>query len=345
MTNAPREQTVLVTGGSGYLAGWIIRGLLREEFNVRTTLRSLRRKEEVIATLQPHVPSVANLSFVVADLLHDEGWREAASGCEYVIHVASPMGQRADERADLVAAAQEGTLRVLRATSDAGVRRVVCTSSGYAAKSPSVAEEEQPVADENTWTDMNDKGLNEYAKSKVLAERAAWDFIKSSRSGTTLATIVPGLILGPVMGNTASGSLGVISRLLTRKLPALPNAGFSITNTQGLVDLHLRAMLRTEAANQRFIGVGDFLWFRDIAETLRRRFPDRNKSIPTRRLPDWFVRALAPFQEDMRFLKPMLGKREQFDSRKAFKLLQWKPGPSREAVISCGESLISNRLV
>ncbi len=340
-----RKQTVLVTGGSGYLAGWMIRGLLKEEFNVRTTLRSLRRKEELITTLQPHVPSVANLSFVVADLLHDEGWKEAASGCEYVIHVASPMGQKADKGPDLVAAAQKGTLRVLRAASDAGVRRVVCTSSGYAAKSPLVAEEEQPVTDENTWTDMNDKGLNEYAKSKVLAERAAWDFIKNNRSGTTLSTIVPGMILGPVMGKSVSGSLDVVSRLLAGTLPALPNVGFSVSETQDLVDLHLRAMVRPEAANQRFIGAGDFLWFRDIAELLRQHFPDRSKSIPNRRLPDFVVKALALFQQDMRTLKPVLGKREHLDCRKAFELLQWKPRPSKEAVILCGDSLIAKKLV
>lgn len=340
-----RGPAVLVTGGSGYLAGWMIRGLLREGFSVRTTLRSLRRKEDVITMLQPHVPSVADLSFVVADLLRDEGWSEAVSGCEYVIHVASPMVQRAGQREDLVAAAQQGTLRVLQAACDAGVTRVVFTSSGYAAKSAAIAGEEQPVTDENTWTDRNDQELSEYAKSKVLAERAAWDFIQSSKSATTLATIVPGMILGPVMGKSVSGSLDVVSRLLAGKLPALPNVGFSVSETQDLVDLHLRAMVRPEAANQRFIGAGDFLWLREIAELLRQRFPDRSQSIPSRRLPDFVVRTLALFQEDMRTLKPMLGKRERLDCRKAFELLQWKPRPSREAVIVCGESLIANKLV
>jgi dihydroflavonol-4-reductase len=340
-----RKRTVLVTGGTGYLAGWVTVGLLREGYEVRATLRNLHKESEVRTAIDEQVDSGSRLSFVAADLLKDEGWMTAMTGCQYVLHIASPMGQGTPKGTDLVGPARGGTLRVLKAAAASGVERVVCTSSGFASQTPAVPGEMQPLANEDTWTDPTEKSLPEYARSKILAERAAWEFVKTDTSGMTLATVLPGMILGPMINKSVSGSLELISRLLTGKLPALPRIGFGIIETQNLVDLHLRAMTSPAAANQRFIGVGDFLWISDIAEILKKRFPDRSAKIPSRQLPDWILRLSALFQEEARFMAPMLGKRREFDTSKASSLLQWHARPSSEAVIECAKSLIDRGLV
>ncbi len=346
MTNAvTNRETVLVTGGSGYLAGWMIAGLLRDGFSVRATLRSLKKQNDVRAAVTRQVDPEDRLSFVAADLMSDEGWNDALAGCEYAVHVASPMGQGAPKGTDLAGPAREGTLRVLKAAAANGVRRVVCTSSTIASQPPPSPAGGQPRGDESMWTDTGRNGTGEYARSKVLAERAAWEFIEKDTSGMTLATVLPGMILGPVMTKSVSGSLEIVSRLLNGKAPALPNIGFSISDTQDIVDLHKKAMTSPAAANQRFVGTGDFLWMSEIAELLREQFPAYKAKIPKRRLPDLIVRLAAPFQEEARFILPMLGKRKEFDSSKAAALLQWRPRRSTEAVIDCARNLIEGGLV
>jgi dihydroflavonol-4-reductase len=345
VSDVENEDEVLVTGGGGYVAGWMIVELLRNGYRVRATLRDLGRQGEVRAAVQAQVGAAAGrLVFVQADLLREDGWAAATAGCRYVMHVASPMGQGAPKGTDLVGPARDGTLRVLRAASASGVERVVCTSSGFAARTPAVAGEKQPVADERTWTDPVQKGLDEYARSKVLAERAAWEFIRADQSGMTLTTILPGFIVGAAMGRL-SPSLELVARLLTGEVPALPRVGFSMTDVHDLVDLHIRAMRHPAAANQRLIAAGDFLWFADIAQALRDAFPDRARTIPARRLPDWIVRVAALFREEARFMVPMLGRRREFDTGRAAELLDWRPRPSREAVIDCARSLVEQGLV
>lgn len=345
MTVANYTGKVLVTGGTGYLAGWIIAGLLRNGYQVRTTLRNPGRETEVAAAIGTQVESLDGLSFARTDLLKDEGWSAAVAGCEYVMHVASPMGQGAPRGTDLVTPAREGTLRVLKAAHAGGVRQVVLTSSGVAAQSPSVPQETQPVANEETWTDLNESGVTEYVRSKTLAERAAWDFMKQHPSEMALTTVLPGLILGPVMAKSVSGSLEVISRLMTGTVPALPHIGFGITHTLDLVDLHLRTLGNPLAVNRRFIGVGDFLWMKDIAAILRRELPEHAAKITSRRLPDWLLRVSALFQEEARQIMPMLGKRREFDASNTFTQLQWRPRPAVEAVTECARSLIESHLV
>lgn len=344
MARSLDEKTVLVTGGSGYLAGWTLVELLKKGYQVRTTLRALKRKEQVETAVAKQTEIAGRLSFVEADLLSDTNWDQAVSGCDYVIHVASPMGQ-GEPKADLVRPAREGTLRVLRAASKAGVQRVVYTSSTVAAQAPDVPGEAQPQTDETTWTDPGQKGLGEYPRSKTLAELAAWDFMQQDGSGMTLATVLPGMIIGPVMANSVSGSLEVISRLLTGKVPATPRIGFRIGDVQQLADLHIRAMTNPAAANQRFLGVGGFLWMSEIAATLRAHFGERAAKVTTRRLPDTVLRFAALFQHEARFMAPMLGKRREFNVSKVATLLGWTPRPAKEVVIESGESLFQRGLI
>ena len=339
-----RQETVLVTGGSGYIAGWIIVQLLEQGYRVRTTVRSPSREAAVRNAVATQIDPQDRLSFSVADLLKDEGWSGAVSGCTYVIHVASPMGQ-GESKADLVRPAREGTIRVLRAARDAGVQRVVLTSSTVAAKRSLQHGEIASATNESTWTDPDEKGVSEYARSKTLAERAAWEFAGQTTGSMELTTILPGMVLGPVMTRTISGSVELISRMLTGKFPALPRIGFSLVDVRDLAALHIRAMRAPEAAGQRFLGVGDFLWMADIAKLLRDNLGQQASKVPTRRLPDFVLRFAALFQYEARFMAPMLGQRTQFDVSKAATLLDWRPRPASEVVLACANDLIRQHLV
>src|SRR5215212_6513415 len=125
-----QPQAVLVTGGSGFLGGWCVIELLRRGYTVRTTVRSLSREPQVRAAVGSEVDPGDRLTVLAADLTGDEGWPEAVAGCDYVLHVASPFPPKQPKDADeLILPAREGTLRVLRASLDAGVKRVVVTSS------------------------------------------------------------------------------------------------------------------------------------------------------------------------------------------------------------------------
>ncbi len=344
---AKQRETVLVTGGSGYVGAWMIVALLRRGYHVRTTLRSLAKKDAVRSAVATQVPPEGRLSFFAADLLSDTGWESAVEGCEYVLHVASPLGQGVPKGTDLVGPAREGTLRVLRAASRQGVRRVVVTSSIAAAQPPrSVRPDLQAPVDESVWTDSAEKELPEYPRSKTLAERAAWDFIEKAPHQMTLATILPGLILGPVITPGFAGSVEVVSRMLAGKFPALPRIGFNIVDVRDLTDLHLKAMVAPEASGQRFLATADFLWLSDIANLLRDRFADRAAKIPKHKLPDFVLRLAALFrQEEAVFMAPMLGVRTGFDIAKAGTLLDWHPRSASTAVIECAESLIRQKLV
>jgi nucleoside-diphosphate-sugar epimerase len=276
------------------------------------------------------------VEIAVADLTRDEGWADAVAGCDYVLHVASPLG--ADGRGnpdELIDAARDGTLRVLRAAVDAGVKRVVMTSS-TAAATPSGAA---TVSDETVWTDPADRAVTPYRRSKVLAERAAWDFMAAHPGPTTLTTVLPVAIFGPVLSAAGGTSVEVIQRLLTGRPPVLPRFGFTVVDVRDLADLHIRAMTAPAAAGERFIAASDFLWLSEIAATLRSALGERAAKVPTRGVPDWLVRALARFLPPLRTLTPLLGRHLTFTSAKAQRMLGFAPRPARTTVVDTANSL------
>ncbi|MEQ5840653.1 NAD-dependent epimerase/dehydratase family protein [Paraburkholderia acidicola] len=339
-----KEGVVLVTGGSGYVGGWMIVGLLKRGFKVRTTVRDIAREASVRAAVTSQGVSGDGPTFCVADLSADKGWADAVSGCDFVVHVASPMGEGEPKGTDLLGPARDGTLRVLSAAVEAGVKRVVVTSS-LAAALPARPGEEAVASDGAVWTDVNGKGVSDYARSKTLAERAAWEFIQQSNGATTLTTILPGMIMGPVMKRSISGSVGVVARLLAGKVPAIPNVGFNIVDVRDLVELHIEAMLAPQAAGQRFLASSDFLWLGDIARLLRENLGDHAAKVTSRRLPDFILRITALFQADARFMVSMIGRRPRFNTALASTLLDWHPRPASVAVLDCARSLLKAGLV
>ena len=277
--------TVLVTGGSGYIGGWCVIGLLQQGYRVRTTVRNLGREAGVRVAIGTVVDPGGALSFHAANLTGDEGWDAATQGCDYVLHVASPLGvPEPPDPDDLIIPARDGALRALGAAIKAGVKRVVMTSSVAATSAPS--SDPDGVSDETVWTDPKDPGAGAYTRSKTIAERAAWDLMASSGGATSLATVNPALVLGPVLSGDFSDSVQIVQRLLSGKIPGLPRLGFNIVDVRDVADLHIRAMTAPEAAGQRFIAAGDFAWMADLAALLRARLGDGAAKVPTRKAPD-----------------------------------------------------------
>ncbi len=332
--------TVLVTGGSGFIGGYCILQLLAAGHQVRTTVRNLTREGDVRAMLEAGGAAPGErLSFVAANLDGDAGWPQAVAGCDHVLHVASPIAAGAPGHEDeLIIPARDGALRVLRAAREAGVKRVVLTSS-FAAIGYGHAPRQRPF-DETTWTNV-DAGIGAYAKSKTLAERAAWDFVAREGGGLELAVVNPVVVLGPVLVPDFSPSILLIRRLMDGAVPGCPRLYFGIVDVRDIADLHLRAMTHAAAKGERFLGLaGDFMAVRDIARVLKDRMGAAARRVPTRQLPDWLVRIAALFDPAVRQFAPELGKIRNAANDKARRLLGWAPRSNADAIVATAESLV-----
>lgn len=338
--------TVLVTGGSGFVGIHVILQLLVAGHRVRTTVRRPDRQADVLAMLREGgAASPESLSFFTADLIRDDGWREAVTGCDYVLHVASPLSTSVpkDEN-EMVIPARDGTLRVLRAAREAGVRRVVITSS-LAAIGYGHPPQDKPF-DETDWTNLEGADVQPYPKSKTLAERAAWDFVTREGDGLELSVINPAGIFGPVLGPDFSGSIEIVRSLLDGAMPAVPRVYFGVVDVRDVADLHLRAMTAPEAKGERFIAVsGDTMSILDIAKLLRRGLGARARRVPRLEAPDWLVRLAATRIPLLQAVVPMLGKVRRSTGAKAETLLDWQARSGEEAILSTAESLIRLGLV
>ncbi len=333
--------TVLVTGGSGFVGSHCILQLLAAGHQVRTTVRNLKREGDVRAMLkQGGAEPGGALSFFAADLESDSGWKEAVAGCEYVLHVASPFPANLPRHEDeLIVPAREGALRVLRASRDAGVKRVVLTSS-FAAVGYGHARQDKPF-NETDWTDLNGRDISPYVKSKTIAERAAWDFVAKENGKLELSVVNPVAVLGPVLAADYSTSILLMQRLMDGAMPGCPRLYFGIVDVRDVADLHIRAMTNPAAKGERFLAIaGDFLSIQDIAKILKARMGDAARRVPTRQIPDWLVRLSALRDPAVKQITPELGKRKNATNEKAKRMLGWAPRSNEEAIVASAESMI-----
>ena len=338
MTFPKRMEVVLVTGGTCFVAGWCIVALLQRGYQVRTTVRELSKEPAVRAAVAPSVGATDRLTFFAADLTADGGWDDAMAGCDYVLHVASPLAGDTSGKPDaLIVPARDGTLRVLRAAVKAGVRRVVMTSAAAAARPPHSADR---ISDETIWADPADRQFDAYRRSKILAERAAWDFMAGHTGRTGLTTILPGAVFGPVLTKANLGSVQIIQRLLEGRPAAIPRLGFWIVDVRDLAELQIHAMTASEAAANRFIAAGDFMWMQDIAATLRLHLGSRASKVPTRRLPDLVFRLSSLFVPVLRAFVSSLGRKNDLTAAKARRMLGFSPRPATATIVDCAESLL-----
>ncbi len=333
--------TVLVTGGSGYIAGYIIRALLDEGWTVNTTVRDLAREAQLRAQLGG---SYATLRFFKADLMDDKGWRAAMDGCSHVCHVASPITVQAPRQEDeLILPAREGALRALRFARAAGVERFVQTSSVAAI----VYGHGKGIRrfTEADWTDTDGPGVHAYAKSKTLAERAAREWIAREGRGMEFVSINPSVVLGPVWGEDYSTSIELVRQLLAGAVPGCADLGFGVVDVRDVADLHVRALTEPGIDGERFIASGPFLKMIDIARILRQQLGQQARRVPLRHVPDWMVHALALVNPMVRQVTGELGNVRDTDAGHALSRLGWATRPVEQTITDCAQSLIETRVV
>ncbi len=331
---------VLVTGGSGFIGAHTILQLAAAGYAVRTTVRSLAKEGALrrMLVVGGWDPDTA-LTVVEADLLKDEGWAAAAEGCDFVLHVASPFPPKVPGHEDeLIRPAREGTLRVLRAARENGVKRVVLTSS-FAAIGYGHPPREEPF-DEGWWTKLDGRSVTPYVKSKTLAERAAWDFMEGEGGGMELSVVNPVAVFGPVLGPKFSTSILLVQRLMNGAMPGLPRLSFGVVDVRDVADLHLRAMNDPAAAGERFLAIsGGVMSIGEMATTLRERLGEAAGKVPSRELPDWLIRVIGWFNPEIRSVVPELGRLKDATNEKSRRLLGWVPRSREEALIATAESL------
>jgi len=332
--------SVLVTGGTGFLGGHCIAQLLDRGYDVRTTVRAASREAAVRSTIEAAgVDAGPRLTVAVADLESDDGWAAAVAGCRYVLHVASPFPPVQPADADeLIVPARDGALRVLRAALEGGVERVVQTSS-IAAVRPSRESSAAAPYTEADWTDGSDTARTPYVRSKTIAEQAAWSVARESGAEERLATVCPGAIIGPALNDDHSFSLQTISRLLGG-MPAVPRLGFTFVDARDVAGLHILAMTEPGGGGERFIAADRFLWMAEVAAVLRERLGDDARKVPTRTAPDLLIRAMGIFDRSVRSVVGDLGRQSWFSSEKARSTLGWTTLPVEDSITDCGRSLL-----
>jgi len=342
----PAKQTVLVTGASGFIAIHCIIQLLEQGYQVRGTLRSMNRESELRNTLAKFVQAHDQLTFFQADLLEDAGWVDAVRGCDYVLHIASPFPFEApkDEN-DLIRPAKEGTLRVLRAAAENGVKRVVLTSSVAAISAGHPREKTH--FDEKDFSLLDSPTIEPYPKSKTLAERAAWEFMKNLPQGhpLELTVINPGYVLGPLPDAHQRTSGELIQQLMGGKLPGLARIQFTGVDVRDVAAAHLAAMTIPEAVGRRFPCVAEQFWISEAAMILNKNFSARGYKISTTIMPSWLVRIVAIFLKQIRPTLPSLDRESYIDATITRKILNWKPRRLEETFVEMAESMIELKLV
>jgi dihydroflavonol-4-reductase len=329
------DQTVLLTGASGFIAKHVLQQLLAAGHPVRASLRTPGRADQVRAAVLPGLPAETadRLSFVTLDLTRDDGWAAALQGCAALVHTASPFPiQEPRDPQDLIRPAVEGTRRALMAAAAAGVRRVVLTSSIIA-----IENGRDGILDESDWADPDARGATAYGRSKTLAERAAWKI--AADRGLQLTTINPGLVLGPLLDGDYGSSVGLIARMMRGRDPMMPRLGFPIVDVRDVATAHVRALATPAAAGLRIAAVADSAWLADLARALKQAWPDRR--LPTRTAPDVVVRLLALFDPQVRAALPMLGRLTQMSNARARSVLGMDFIPAALAARASAESLIA----
>jgi dihydroflavonol-4-reductase len=336
-----RRGPVLVTGATGFLAGWCVIELLRRGHPVRATVRELRAAADVRAALGTLAPDahIDAVQFVAADLTEDRGWDEAMRGCVGALHVASPFPRRQPrDPNELIRPARDGTVRVLTAADQASVPRVVVTSSTAAI---AYHDRHNGPLDETRWTDEGHPlGRRPYARSKILAERAAWEIAAGLK--TELTVICPGTLLGPPTGPRLSYSVTPIEMMLTGKMTRLPRVGFPFVDVRDVAALHVTALREPAAAGQRYVAVAEFRWLADIAAVLRRGLGAEAAEVPTKPMPDPAVRALALIRPSLRQVAAELGREQHFTTTKARSELGWQPRPIEDTILDCARGVKRN---
>ena len=340
----PKRQTVLLTGISGFIAKHIALNLLNEGYDVVGSVRSLARGDEVRAAVAPHLNASVDLEkslrFVTLNLDRDDGWDAAMQGVDILMHTASPFPLAPPKiEDDLIRPAVDGTLRAMRAAHNAGVKRVVVTSS-FAAIMHSKLPGGRTAHDETDWSDTNSASIDPYSKSKTLAEKAAWEFVSDQAPDIVLTTINPTMVLGPPLDNHFGSSVELVQRILRAKDPMVPRFGLGCVDVRDVARIHVDALGNAATQSKRIIAVDRFMWLTDLSHALKEHFPDRK--LVTRQAPDFVVRLLGIFDKSIRQIVPDLGKKLEISNVRAKDLFGMEFIAAEESVVATAKYLIDH---
>ena len=329
-------ETVLVTGGTGFIGLHCLQQLLDKGYKVRTTIRSESRKQEVMDAMKKHSSNCENLEFFIADLLNDDGWKEAVEGSKYVLHVASPFFLGEPENEDVfIKPAVEGTLRVLKACADADVQKVVLTSSFAAVGYGHPREKE--VYTEEDWSSV-DGEISPYAKSKTLAEKAAWEFVESLEESKKfeLTVINPVAVTGPMLTNDIGSSNDFLLKLISGSMPACPKIHMGYIDVRDVAKAHIFSMTEEKTNGERIIVSENEMFFTEVGKTLNEA---GFKKSPTKEMPNFLVKIMSLFVGELKTLLSALNRKGDIDKTKAKSFFNWDYISTEQSVTETARQL------
>ncbi|WP_370176854.1 NAD-dependent epimerase/dehydratase family protein [Alteriqipengyuania sp.] len=335
-------QTILVTGGTGYIGGEVIDQLLAKGHTVHTTVRNVAKGEPRLRGRWAEAGE--RLKVFQADLMDDAGWAEASAGCDAIAHVASPFPMEVpNDPQVLIKPAREGTLRALKFAHEAGVQRFVQTSSAAAI---AYGHRGQENFDESDWTNL-DADPPPYIQSKTIAERAARDWVAETAPGMVFCSVNPVGVFGPVYDADLSTSVELVQKVIDGSIPMAPNMGIGVVDVRDVAKIHVLALEAPAETvrNGRFAASAQFMWIMEMADMLRQRAPDLAKKTPTRRMPDFLVRILALFMPEMKQVKGELGNVRDVSGAHAEKTFGFTYIPAGQTIEDTARSLIEKGIV
>ena len=329
-------ETVLVTGGTGFIGLHCLQQLLDKGYKVRTTIRSESRKQEVMDAMKKHSSNCENLEFFIADLLNDDGWSEAVNRSKYVLHVASPFFLGEPENEDVfIKPAVEGTLRVLKACADADVQKVVLTSSFAAVGYGHPREKE--VYTEEDWSSV-DGEISPYAKSKTLAERAAWEFVENLEESKKfeLTVINPVAVTGPMLTSDIGSSNDFLLKLISGSMPACPKIHMGYIDVRDVAKAHIFSMTEEKTDGERIILSENEMFFAEVGKTLNSA---GFKKSPTKEMPNFLVKIMSLFVGELKTLLSALNRKGDIDKTKAKSFFNWDYISTEQSVTETAQQL------
>jgi dihydroflavonol-4-reductase len=333
-------EKVLVTGATGFIGLHCIHQLLNQGYAVNGSLRSPERKDEILDALKNVNTPTENLNLFILNLTEDEGWDEGMRGCDYLMHVASPLSVKAYDDDYFVKPAVAGVKRAFKFAKKHNIKKVVLTSSVAAIFE---SDEDKKYYDENDWSDPKSHKINSYSKSKTLAEKAAWDFIKENKDPFELAVVNPALVIGPSLTGDLGESNKAIEMVVTGKMPVAIPLQFGFVDVRDVATAHILAMQNPLSNGERFALSERDLWYKDIAQLLSENGFEK---APNMSVPIWLAKFLANFNKELKITAPYLGKtRSVSKSSKAKDILGWNPRSAKKSILDVACQIKSMGLI
>ena len=325
-----------MTGGTGFIGLHCLQQLLDKGYKVRTTIRSESRKQEVMEAMKKHSSNCENLEFFIADLLSDDGWSEAVTGSKYVLHVASPFFLGEPENEDVfIKPAVEGTLRVLKACADSDVQKGVLTSS-FAAVGDGHSREKEVYTEED-WSSV-DGEISPYAKSKTLAEKAAWEFVENLEESKKfeLTVINPVAVTGPMLTSDIGSSNDFLLKLISGSMPACPKIHMGYIDVRDVAKAHIFSMTEEKTNGERIIVSENEMFFAEVGKTLNEA---GFKKSPTKEMPNFLVKIMSLFVGELKTLLSALNRKGDIDKTKAKSFFNWDYISTEQSVTETARQL------